>query len=101
MKIDIQMNYDENGRIDNMLFTRVDDINSGDYQFENVTMRVAEVSQILNKQTGELTKSVPIVWNLEALRHNKNVYKRELVGGESDGIGEGILVLLKKEGSDS
>ena len=101
MKIDIQMNYDEKGRIDNMLFERVDDKNNPDYQFENVTMKVAELSQILNKETGEITKSRPIVWNLEALMHNKDVYKREMVGGESDGIGEAILVLLTKNGEQS
>ena len=101
MKIDIQMNYDEKGRIDNMLFERVDDKNNPDYQFENVTIEVAELLQSLNKKTGEIVKDRPSVWNMEAMMPNKYGHKRVVFGGESDAIGEAISTLLTKNGEQS
>ena len=92
MKIDIQRNYDEHGRIDNMKFERVDDKNSPDYQFENVTIKVSD------KYSGSdrYHQHYPLIWDVKAPMVNGWVHKQMVREGECAAIGLAIGLLLKK-----
>ena len=92
MKIDIERNYDEHGRIDNMRFERVDDKNNPDYQFENVSIKVA----VPYGRSDIYHKHIPLNWNVFAPMINGWVHRQKVNEGESAAIGLAIGLLLKK-----